>query len=408
MSATQVDPWYRPMRARRTDQEERASTPLELLFDLCFVVAVAQAGIALEHEIEGGRLGHGVVGYLMVFFAIWWAWMNFTWFASAYDTDDVPYRLAVMVQIAGALMLAAGVQRSLEDGDFTVVTWAYALMRVAGVLQWVRAAVGDPERRRTDLTYAALITVVQIGWIARLPLPAAAQLPAFGILALADLMIPVVAERRARTTYHPRHIADRYGCFTVIVLGEAVTSAALAAKAGFDEGAHGASLVVLAVMALLLLFSMWWLYFDHQAEERLGSLGGALFWGYLHYFVFAGIAAVGAGLSLALARDTQEAPDLSATVVGATVTVPVAVYLLALWLLHRKTGNRPLEFVLPAAAVLVLGCTFTGAPVYTTAILMVVLVAVMLVLTRGVPGRVSTITRRPQVNQGSGSSQRAR
>ncbi len=408
MTATQVDPWYRPMRARRTDQKERASTPLELLFDLCFVVAVAQAGIALEHEIEGGRLAHGVVGYLMVFFAIWWAWMNFTWFASAYDTDDVPYRLAVMVQIAGALMLAAGVQRSLEDNDFTVVTWAYALMRVAGVLQWVRAAVGDPERRRTDLTYAALITVVQIGWIARLPLPAGAQLPAFGILALADMMVPVVAERRARTTYHPRHIADRYGCFTVIVLGEAVTSAALAAKAGFDEGARGASLVVLAVMALLLLFSMWWLYFDHQAEERLSSLGGALFWGYLHYFVFAGLAAVGAGLSLALARETQEAPELSATVVGAAVTVPVAVYLLALWLLHRGTGNRPLEFVLPVAAVLVLACTFTGAPVHVTAVLMVVLVAVMLVLTRGVPGRVSAIIWRTQVNRRRGSSQRAR
>ena len=392
MTGTEVDPWYRPMRARRTDEKERASTPLELLFDLCFVVAVAQAGVALEHEIEGGRIGHGVVGYLMVFFAIWWAWMNFTWFASAYDTDDVPYRLAVMVQIAGALMLAAGVQRSLEDGDFTVVTWAYALMRVAGVAQWIRAAIGDPARRRTDLMYAALITVVQIGWIVRLAFPPGAQLPAFLVLAVADLMIPVVVERRSHTTYHPRHIADRYGSFTVIVLGEAVTSAALAAKAGFDEGARGASLVVLAVMALLLLFSMWWLYFDHQAEERLGSLGGALFWGYLHYFVFAGIAAVGAGLSLALARETQEAPELSATVVGAAVTIPVAVYLLALWLLHHKTGNRPLEFVLPGAAVVVLACTFTAAPVYLTAAVMIILVAVMLLLTRGIPGRATVRT----------------
>ena len=392
MTGTEVDPWYRPMRARRTDEKERASTPLELLFDLCFVVAVAQAGVALEHEIEGGRIGHGVVGYLMVFFAIWWAWMNFTWFASAYDTDDVPYRLAVMVQIAGALMLAAGVQRSLEDGDFTIVTWAYAVMRVAGVAQWIRAAIGDPARRRTDLMYAALITVVQVGWIVRLAFPPGAQLPAFLVLAVADLMIPVVVERQRHTTYHPRHIADRYGSFTVIVLGEAVTSAALAAKAGFDEGARGASLVVLAVMALLLLFSMWWLYFDHQAEERLGSLGGALFWGYLHYFVFAGIAAVGAGLSLALARETQEAPELSVTVVGAAVTIPVAVYLLALWLLHRKTGNRPLEFVLPGAAVVVLACTLTAAAVYLTAVVMIVLVALMLLLTRGIPGRATVRT----------------
>ena len=58
----------------------------------------------------------------MVFFAIWWAWMNFTWFASAYDTDDDVYRITTLVQIAGALILAAGVPRAFADGDFAVVT----------------------------------------------------------------------------------------------------------------------------------------------------------------------------------------------------------------------------------------------------------------------------------------------
>ena len=56
----------------------------------------------------------GLVGYLMVFFAIWWAWMDFTWFASAYDCDDVPYRLLVFVQITGALILAAGITAMFE------------------------------------------------------------------------------------------------------------------------------------------------------------------------------------------------------------------------------------------------------------------------------------------------------
>src|SRR5690242_4679178 len=83
----------RRMTARDRDEEHRASTPLELFFDLCFVVAVAQAGGRLVHAIADGHAAHGVAGYLMVFFAIWWAWMNFSWFASAYDTDDVPYRI---------------------------------------------------------------------------------------------------------------------------------------------------------------------------------------------------------------------------------------------------------------------------------------------------------------------------
>ena len=82
------------MQPRDSDEEHRAATPLELFFDLCFVVAVAQAAGSLHHALAEDHLAQALVGYPMVFFAIWWAWMNFTWFSSAYDTDDVAYRLA--------------------------------------------------------------------------------------------------------------------------------------------------------------------------------------------------------------------------------------------------------------------------------------------------------------------------
>src|SRR5688500_2923925 len=101
--------WHRPMVARSADEEHRTATVLELFFDLCFVVDVAQAASGLHQAVAEDHLGEGVVGYVLVFFAIWWAWMNFTWFASAYDTDDIAYRLTTLVQIAGALILAAGV-----------------------------------------------------------------------------------------------------------------------------------------------------------------------------------------------------------------------------------------------------------------------------------------------------------
>src|SRR4051794_11804429 len=110
-----------PMRARASDEPHRVSTPLELFFDLCFVVAVAQASALLHHAISENHAPEGVRSYLMVFFAIWWAWMNFTWFASAFDTDDVVYRLTTLVQITGALVLAAGIAPAFE-GDWLVVT----------------------------------------------------------------------------------------------------------------------------------------------------------------------------------------------------------------------------------------------------------------------------------------------
>src|SRR2546423_14236996 len=97
-----------PMAGRDPAETHRASTPLELFFDLTFVVAVSQAAAALHHGLVEGHASRALAGFPLVFFGIWWAWMQFTWFASAYDTDDVPYRLAVLLQLRGVLGLAAG------------------------------------------------------------------------------------------------------------------------------------------------------------------------------------------------------------------------------------------------------------------------------------------------------------
>lgn len=102
------------MRARDPHEAHRAATPLELLFDLCFVVAIAQVAARLHHAIAEHHVVAAIPAFLMVFFAIWWAWMNFTWFASAYDTDDAPYRVNVLLQIAGVLAIAAGVPRAFD------------------------------------------------------------------------------------------------------------------------------------------------------------------------------------------------------------------------------------------------------------------------------------------------------
>jgi hypothetical protein len=96
-----------PMVPRDTEEPHRASTPLELLFDLCFVVAVSQAARELNSSLAQNDFG-AIQGYLLVFFAIWLAWVKFTWFASGYDVDDVPYRILIFVQIVGVFILAAG------------------------------------------------------------------------------------------------------------------------------------------------------------------------------------------------------------------------------------------------------------------------------------------------------------
>jgi low temperature requirement protein LtrA len=381
--ATPGGAWYRPMVARPTDEVHRSATVLELFFDLCFVVAVAQAASALHHQIAEDHVGDGVVGYAMVFFAIWWAWMNFTWFASAYDTDDVAYRLTTLVQIAGALILAAGVPDAMDGSDFAVITLGYVVMRLAMVTQWLRAAAADPPHRRSSLRFAAGIAVVQLGWVLRLALPEGLGMASFLVLAAAELAIPIWAERAAPTSWHPGHIAERYGLFTLIVLGECVLASTVAIQTALDENAALADLATTAAGGLLTVFGMWWLYFGKEASEFLTSLRAGIIWGYGHYLVFSSAAAVGAGLAVNVDYVTHHAA-IGARGSAAAFTIPVALFLLAVWALQVRPHHlaRWHGALAPATAVLVLGATLSAEPVLVTGLLVATMIGVSLVALR--------------------------
>ncbi|MER6996900.1 low temperature requirement protein A [Streptomyces sp. NPDC000410] len=352
----------RPMRARHRDEAHRAATPLELFFDLCFVVAVAQAGMQLVHAIAENHAAEGVASYAMVFFAIWWAWMNFTWFASAYDTDDVPYRLVTLVQIAGVLILAAGVSRAFLQQDFLVVYIGYLVMRLALVGQWLRAAASTRgAERRTALRYAVGITLCQVGWVALLIAPEGTRPWVFLVMAVAELAVPVIAERSMATSWHAHHIAERYGLFTIIVLGETILASTVAMRSALDENDELGRLAPIAVGGLLIVFAAWWIYFAVPAHARLASNREAFLWGYGHYVIFASAAAIGAGLEVSVETAVHKS-HVSTTVAAAAVTIPAAAFLLTVWLLHARHFKRGVaqQLTLPVSALAVLACTFAG------------------------------------------------
>ena len=353
------------MTARDTGEAHRASSPLELLFDLVFVVAIAQVSAQLAHSIAEGHALDTLGPYVMVFFAIWWAWMNFTWFASAYDTDDVPYRVLVLLQMAGVLILAAGVPAAFagNDGGFTAVTVGYLVMRVGLVGLWLRAAVQNPAGRATALRYAAGISVVQAFWLLRLLLPEGGPWWVFVILAVADMSVPLWAERTGHIAWHPHHIAERYGLFTIIVLGESVLASTVGVQEALAGGGLSAELIVIALAGLALLFVLWWLYFSEPAGDGLMRRRDLSFvWGYGHFVIFGSLAAVGAGLEVAVqsAGHHTETPDV---VVALAVAVPTAIFLVMLWAVHAPIVDRvvinPVAII--GGAVLVVAAA-TAAP----------------------------------------------
>lgn len=253
-----------PLTGRDPAQHDRGATPLELFFDLVFVVAVALAAEGLHHGVAEAHTVEALVRFTMIFFAIYWAWVNFTWLSSAYDTDDVVFRALTFLTMTGALVFAAGVPRVMADGDFSVVVAGYTLMRVAQILTW-----------------------------------------------------------------HADHIAERYGLFMIIVLGESVLATSRAVQTALDEGAAGA-LAPVFVGGLLVLFSIWWAYFERPADHLGSSRWWPYAWSYLHLVMFACVAAMGAGLALVI-EEAAHHGEVSATTAAAAVTVPYGLFLLSLW-----------------------------------------------------------------------------
>lgn len=338
------------------------ATPLELFFDLCFVVAIAQAGAELVHAVAEGHAGAGVLSYVMVFFAIWWAWMNFSWFASAYDNDDVLYRVMTLVQIAGVLVLAAGVSRAFEHHDYLFVWLGYVVMRLALAGQWLRAAKNASGAERTmALRYAAGVLLCQIGWTGLVVTPEGWRAWVFLVMALAEMAVPAVAEREHPSTWHPHHISERYGLFTIIVLGETISAATVAVKTGAAEHDALDEVLPIAVGGLLVVFVAWWVYFAVPAHSRLRSNREGFVWGYGHYLIFASAAGIGAGVEVAVEQTVGEA-QVSETAATAAVTLPSAIFLLMVWALHARYFKRGIaqQLVLPCAALGMLLCTFAG------------------------------------------------
>ena len=379
-------PLRRPVVARDSGQHVRVSTPLELLFDLVFVVAIASNAAQLHHGLSEAHYGT-IVGYSMTWFAIWWAWMNYSWYASAYDNDDVVFRLLTFVIMVGALFLAAGVPDIFEDGQSTTVVIGYAIMRFAMVGLWLRAASGHPERRMTALWYAGGITVVQVLWIARLWVPESWWIPSFFVLVAMELCVPLLAEvRHGYTPFHPHHIAERYGLLTIIVLGEVILSSVQAIQGVMSGEGEGLTWSMAPVIAggLLIVFSLWWAYFARENAGMLRNPRAVWVFGYGHLPVFASVAAVGAALAAAVDVVEGDA-DAGSRAVALVLAVAVSVVWLTISGLHAMSDRETVSTMVPAVVVTVvcvgvaLLAPSMGAAVFLIGLTLATVVAVRVV-----------------------------
>jgi low temperature requirement protein LtrA len=161
---------------------------------------------------------------------------------------------------------------------------------------------------------------------------------------------------------------------TLITLGESVLAASNAVESAVTRQSDLPQLLPTIIGGLLILFCCWWLYFEHEAHELLTTFRATFIWGYGHYFVFASAAALGAGLSVAVDHALHHA-QLSDVAAGAAVTVPAALFLGCLWVLHGGSRRLEARLLAPVVVALVLLSSWTPQPVLVTGILLTLLTA---------------------------------
>jgi low temperature requirement protein LtrA len=378
----------RRFTGRDPHERHRAATPLELLYDLTIVVAFGTAADELAQYVAEDHAGAGAGGFAFAAFAVSWAWLNYSWFASAYDTDDWVFRLATMVQMAGVIVLSLGLPQmfaSIDHGDTLdnhVMVAGYVVMRVALGFLWWQVSRHDERRRRSARVYMVTIGVAQAGWVALAlaDLPIATSFALLAPLVALEIAGPFVAERRARTPWHPHHIAERYGLLVIITLGEVILGTVAALNA-VVHGEHGWTLnaAKLTVAGVGLTFGCWWMYFAVPwAEPLVRHRERAFAFGYGHLLIFAPLAAMGAGLHVAALRLEGKA-QIGATATVLSVVIPVAIFTIVFYALYSalmRTGD-PFHLLLLAgmAALLVLSVALAAAGAGVTTCLLVLMLA---------------------------------
>lgn len=349
---------WQPSRVSGDATEERDVSFLELFSDLVYVALVAAVSHDLAHHMEWAA----VVEFGVMFGLTWIAWLNGTAEFDLHGRDDLRARAFTFAQMLLVVLLAVYATDAQDGRDEFAVVYCVLF----GVLAWqwhvVHRGIAALRRRRRARWYQALagFTVVAMG--TSTAASAAAQRWVWAVVVAvwvgAGLLLALaVAKTSDETALITRSFVERFGLFTIIVLGEVV----FGVVNGVLESPRDARTVSTAVVALCVGFGLWWNYFDLAARRlpRPGPAGLPLFVP-LHLPLTMSIAAAGAAMVAFIEHATDpRAPAVASWVLAGSVAVFLVslasvVYTLDDW--HRHRG-----IYLPAA-VATIALTLAAVP----------------------------------------------
>lgn len=313
---------------------------LELFFDLVFVAAVAQVAAPLGREFSVTEVSR----FSLLFVLIWWAWLGQTIYATRFGRDDRFERALTFLQICAAAAMAVNSQGALDSRDSAGFAAAYGLMRLVLAAQYAR--VRAPEAATLTRRYLAGCALSAALWLVSSVLPPPTRFILWTLAFLVDALTPVAAEMHGtRVPPHAEHLPERFGLFTIILLGEAMASV----MRGMQQQETWPPAAALTVASgLAFVFQVWWWYFHAigaAAPQRIRSRRQArrlLAWSYAHLPLYVGLVVLGVGFEHVIVS-TRALPDPMLVAETASAAALVAVSLVLLGGLVARPGDRSLR-----------------------------------------------------------------
>lgn len=310
----------------------RKATWFELFFDLVFVVAVAQLSGSYAHHFDWS----GAAGSALLLLSMWWCWLGHTFHATRFDTQRPDQRALGLAQILAVCVMGYGLSDAFgaRGSAFALGLAAFkALLALANVREWRWAGA-----RGLIRAYAELYLLQAVLWAASAVLPPLPRLAVWALALTLDLASPWwVARYTATVRPHPEHLPERFGLFTIILLGEGMASVVHALGHGNVLHAHA---VLAAIAGATLTFLTWLGYFEltraHDERAVDGPSGGRDLrrWAYGHVPIYVGVFGLAAGTVAMADEAVWTAPKLLLYAAG------VALIPLGLGLLRGASQRR--------------------------------------------------------------------
>jgi low temperature requirement protein LtrA len=275
--------------------KEHHVTWLENFYDLIVAIIVFQLSRELNQDVSV----YGFLSFVALFIPVVWSWVGVTFYSTRFETDDLAHRLLMLLQIGVAALMAV----SVPDGLGKNSVWfalSYALMRTILVIEYQRTRRNVPAARQLTTRYSIGFSIAAGIWFASIFVPTPIRLIFWIIGLVVDIGTPLLFARQLSVQFSPHvhHLPERFGSFTIIVLGISI----LGVVDGIAAHNWTVSSIISAGLGLGIAFSLWWVYFDTvdgseiRALRENGRIGIYITWLYIHFPLIIGFTAFGVSI----------------------------------------------------------------------------------------------------------------